>query len=291
MGSRAEDLLALLSDTSDEGENAQSTETGPQEDQPKTVSGILDKSHAFSKKSAFRRQDAHPLVLDMILLDRFGPEWLTWEPETVWSEIEAEFGVSPGVHARNKINALKTMHVVDTPWSEWEVFSVVCQALVDNIPDFKMLQKPSVSDVIRAVTIMKKVKSQDFSEEVGRYIAACFLDDSVIFLPEPVEFAQPYAEMPRYRCTQCGNVDTDTENEMCDSCGAPQRFLEKGPTHDPAPVRERYGEVKKAGESRNFWLTETAEDIQVAKLLSAEHLVAESESRLQDQLKAVRNEQ
>jgi hypothetical protein len=269
MGSKEEGLLKILSE----------------QDKPITVSEVVKRP---VNRSVFQRQDAHPVVLDMLLLDKFGAEWLTWEPETIWSEIKAEFGVLPSTHVSNKVNAVKTLHVVDSPWTEWEVFNVIVEALVGNIPDFRRLQRPSPSDLIPAVHIMNRVKHKDFSEEVGRFVAACFLDASVLYLPPPVDFAQPYAEMPRYRCTKCGNIDTDEENDMCDSCGAPQEALEKTATNDPSSVKRRYDEVKAAGDNRSFYLMENTDDIQVAKLLVAEGAHRKMEVLMQKQLEEIR---
>lgn len=288
---QAEELLGILTssrdprvDRSEEGEAAASEETSATgEEQPASVDSLLPKQAPLTPKSAFTRGDTHPLLLDILLLKKFGPQWLSWEPETIWSEIETEFGAKPSVIIRNKINAMKTMHLVDTPWTEWEVFNVVLQALTDNIPDFRILQKPSPDQIVSAITMMKRVKDQAFSEEVARFIAACFLDAGVYFLPPPVDFAQRYAAEPRYKCQRCGNIDTDDDNEMCDSCGAPQRMLEKTLRRDPESVRKRWEQVLQDGEDREYFLMEDLEDVQVAKLLRAMTRNREYELRLAGQ--------
>lgn len=291
-----EQLLGILRssddpgvDRTDEGENASVVEAGggkePVKGEPKK-----DPRPAFSPAAAFQRRDTHPLVLDVLLLSKYGPEWLAWEPETLWHEIEQDFRVTPSVYARNKINALKTTHVVDTPWTEWEVFNQVALALTDVIPDFRVLQKPSPAQVISAVEVMGKIRPLPFSEEVGRYVAACFLSESIYYLPPPVAFAQPYAEMPRYRCRRCGNVDTDTDNAVCDSCGAPQEMLERTKRYDPEAVEKRYTEVMKERSTSGDWsiLQENVEDVQVAKLLQAKMRSQELSARLRSQMEAIR---
>lgn len=246
---------------------------------------------AFSPSAAFQRRDVHPLVLDVLLLSKYGPEWLSWEPETLWSEIESDFRVTPSVYARNKINALKTLHLVDTPWTEWEVFNQVVQALTDVIPDFRVLQKPSPAQIMSAVEMIRKVRLLPYSEEVARYIAACFLSEGIFLLPPPVEFAQAYATMPRYKCRRCQNIDTDTDNNVCDSCGAPQEMLERTLRNDPAPVQKRYTEVmsERTSNDEGSWsiLQETTEDVQVAKLLQAHARSHEMAKRLKEQMRAI----
>jgi len=224
--------------------------------------------------------------LDLILIDTFGPDWLEWESETVWSEIEAEFGATPSVHSRNKINALKTMHIVDTPWTEWEVFNIVAQALNGNIPDFRILQKPSPLEVAFAVEVMRKVKEREFSSEIARFVAAAFLNEEIVYLPPPVEFAQVHASVPRYKCRKCGNYDTDDANNMCDLCGAPQSMLERSLQRDPTEVKQRYDHVSGLGRNRQFNLMETAIDIQVAKLIAMKEGLRQRDRLLREQTEA-----
>ena len=41
-----------------------------------------------TKRAAFTNPATHALVLGLLLLKEFGPEYLAWEPETVWAEVE-----------------------------------------------------------------------------------------------------------------------------------------------------------------------------------------------------------
>jgi len=287
MPTAEEQFLSVLMDA--DGENAASLEAGEGEEPVEGKAKPYPRP-AFSASSAFQHRDTHPLVLSVLLLSKYGPEWLTWEPETLWQEIESDFRVTPSVYARNKINAMKTMHVVDTPWTEWEVFNQVVMAMTDVIPDFRVLQKPSPAQVIAGVDVMNKIRiDASYSEEVARYIAACFLTEGVVYLPKPVEFAQRYAMMPRYRCRRCKNVDTDTDTEVCDSCGAPQEMLEKMVRHDPEDVKEKYTRVVAERAKSGDWsvLQENVVDVQVAKLLQAKLRSREMSSRLRTQMEAI----
>lgn len=234
----------------------------------------------------FSSPHAHPLALDVILLDAFGPEWLSWEATTIWSEIKSEFGTETSAPNRNKINAVKTLHLVNTPWTQWEVFTLVIVGLNGEIPDFKILVKPSVSQLIAGIRMINQVKEQPFGEEVARYVAACFLEDGVFYLPPPAHFGQRFAEQTQYRCKKCGNIDLDTENDMCDTCGAPQSELEKEPTFDPTPIRHRFHEVYSQGYDREDYLEENVVDVQVAKLLVAFEYSKAQNAALREQLEA-----
>ena len=133
---------------------------------------------------------------------------------------------------------------------------------------------------------MNIIKKEEFSMEIAKYIAACFLDDSIYYLPPPVDFAQVEAMRIQYRCEKCGRIDVDDDNMMCDHCGAPQSSLKKEPTWDPEPVKKRYEEINKQGSDHDV-LQENAVDVQVAHLLVAKEYVRFRNDQLREQAKAV----
>lgn len=238
------------------------------------------------KRNVFTHHDSHPLLLDMLLLKKYGPIWLTWESETVWDMIAKDFKQNVSASNASKIQAGKTCHLVETPWKAWEGFNPVCQSFNNNIPDFRSLQKPTPAQLILSVHLMNVVKKEEFSLEVSKYIAACFLDAGIVYLPPPVDFAQKEAMRLRYRCKKCNRIDVDEDNEMCDSCGAPQSQLVKEPTWDPEPVKKRYNEIIKQGDNHDV-LQETVVDVQVAHLLVARNYVKFRDKQLKEQAKAV----
>lgn len=243
----------------------------------------------FTAQNFLVHHDTHPLVLDIVLLDEYGTEWLEWEAETLYTEIKDDFR-QPSISALNwqQIQAVKTCHVTPSPWKEWEVFAVVCQALNNNIPNFHTMQKPTIAQVMVAIDIMGKIDEHSFSEDLEKFVAACFLDEGVYYLPPPANFGQDWAAEPRYRCTKCGKVDRDDENDICDSCGAPESFLQKEYARDWRPVKARYDEINAQGEDHDV-LQENVVDVQVAKLLVARDYVLYRRQQLEEQLKVVQN--
>lgn len=262
------------------------------EEEPKEE--VAEKEHKgdyapFAAHNFLAHHDTHPLVLDAMLLDRYGVDWLDWEPETIVEELKDDFR-QPSISALNwqQIQAVKTCHLTPAPWKAWDVFVVVCAALNNNIPNFHTLVKPTIAQVMVSLDIMAKIDDQPFSEEMAQFIAACFLDEGVYFLPPPTDFAQTWASNPRYRCTKCGKVDRDDENSICDSCGAPETYLEKEYELDWRPVKSRYDQIIAQGEDHDV-LQETVEDVQVAKLLVARDYVMYRRQQLAEQLKVVQN--
>lgn len=237
----------------------------------------------LNRKNFFTHHDVHPLLLDLVLLKTFGVDWLGWEAETLWAEIQRIFSQSNiPVNSRNKVQAVRTAHVVEHPWEDWETFAVVSQALNNNIPNFQILHKPTPAQTMNTVRILQAIRDLEFSDEVQKFIAACFLDEGIYFLPEPVDFAQDEAAMLRYRCKLCGNVDRDDDNDHCDSCGGDVKYLVKEPKFDVGSVKKRYEQILSQGDDRDE-LQETVEDVQVAKLLVAQDYLAFRNQQLREQ--------
>jgi ribosomal protein L37E len=264
------------------------TSEGASPPQQQSEKGEAD-SRPFTIRSVFPHHDSHPLLLDMILLEKYGIEWLVWEPETLWQAIAEDFKTTVSTANAGMIQAARTCHLVESPWVAWEVFVPVCQAFNNNVPNFKTFFKPTIAQIMFAVEVMNAIDDRKFSDELERFIAAVFLDASVFYLPPPVDFAQKAAAHIEYRCTKCGRVDLDDDNLMCDSCGAPQSALEKMPKWDPEPTRQRYEHILSQGEDHDV-LQERGVDVQVAKLLVAKNYLEFRRQQLSNQIKAVEDE-
>ena len=78
-------------------------------------------------------------MLDLVLLQKYGPEWMTWEPETLRLRVAHDFGQEIGDMSMHKIHAMKTLHFVDTYWESWEVFCWVTMAFNGVPPDFNVM--------------------------------------------------------------------------------------------------------------------------------------------------------
>jgi len=265
----------------------------------------------------FRHHDAHPLVLDAVIVTAFGKDWWEWVPEAVWDGIKRYFGqallgggqLEISELNRNKIMAVKTLHATDACWISWDAFVPTIQALNNNIPRFDIIQQPSFDALAAGVDMMESVDGRKFSDEVARFVAAAALSDGVWFLPPPLDFAQRLAARPMYRCTSCGNEDEDDlEDDTCDVCA--KRFrgehnLDGKPTADsPAkklghgkveryfindyrPVKERYESVAGKGLDQ-VDLGETQVDRCVARVLRAREYMKLRRRQLAQQMEMMR---
>lgn len=259
----------------------------------------------------FRHHDTHPVILDTALLKLFGTEWFEWEPATLWEELKRRLPAGgPSELNRNKIQAVKTLHMNNFPWETWEVFVPIALALNNVVPIFTMIHKLSVPQVMAAVNTIRQIRDEEYDPEVRRYLAACFLDEGVVYAPPPVSFIQMDISQPHYRCLDCGNEDQDDlVDGVCDVCS--ERFtddkpLDLKPNPDLVPrIKEGEGrrlerfykypfeEVEKAYNAvkgqptESLSLPETRVGVQVMKLLVARDYIALRTAQLSDQAKVL----
>lgn len=262
-------------------------------------------------KNLFSNPDTNPVVLDFALLKQFKLEWLTWLPDTLFHEIEREFKTSIADINRTKIQATQTLHVVDTFWTDWEIFEKTIHALNSQIPLVDIMQPPDLSMLYLGIDLASSVRKETFNEEVSRYCAAVFLHEHVTYAPEPLAFCQPFISQRYYVCADCSKqapapLDWDG---LCSSCAG--HYLHEYPlaltpdpervakgwgksvttklTYDPEPVRKRYDELVRLDEmALKTAISETANDIEAAKLVIAHDHMNHHRQQLAEQLKSLR---
>lgn len=271
--------------------------------------GDPDHSTPLSIRNLFTHHDAHPVVLDFALLKAFGPQWFGWDTTTLFQEIQRVFSSQISEHARAKIQAIKTLHLVGSVWSSWQVFEKVCQALNNNIPHWEHMQAPTLEQLYAGIDIINSIRQEEFSDEVKAYMAAAVLNEDVFFVPPPLDFIQVEVSQPQYVCLDCGNQDSALFHDgLCDTCThkfdaenglsfrPDEELVEKGKgrnvklvlQYDPDPIETRWNQVSHMA-SNDVDLNETQVDIQVAKLLVARDYMNIRRRQLAEQLIALKS--
>ncbi len=204
--------------------------------------------------NVFRHPDSHPYVLDYILTQKYGAEWLAWEPETLELHLQKDF--PGGVSEANftKVQALKTMHLVDTFWKQWEVFLWCTVALNGVLPDFDVLQIPTAAQALVAIDIAFRVRDDvPWSEEVKTFLGVVFSHDGIFCPPPPADF-----------------VEVDT-TDLAINC---------------AEIQRRWPEVRASGRAPTG---STVTDEQLRRLLALHHHLEESRARMHRQEPLIRH--
>ena len=203
----------------------------------------------------FQHPDAHPFVLDLALLRKYGPEWMQWEPDTLELRILTDFRTNSLSDLNmDKLQTLKVMHMVDLFWKNWEVFSPCTQALTGIPPDFSVIQAVTVPQAMIAVDIANRVRGDvQWGLEVKTYLSCVQLHDGMFCPIPPLDFVEVDSE----------GYDIDCED-----------------------IRKRWEEVRA---TRNAPSSTTVENEQLRRMLEAWALLEENRAQLQDQLPLLYN--
>lgn len=140
----------------------------------------------------FQHPDAHPYALDLALLRKYQLEWMEWEPETLEIRIPQDFRTT-GVSDLNmgKLLAMRTMHLVGTPWREWEVFNWCTMAVNNLFADFEVLQVPTYAQCAVMVDIAQRVRTDvPWSEEVTGFVSVVARTDGIFCPVAPADFIE-----------------------------------------------------------------------------------------------------
>lgn len=201
----------------------------------------------------WRHPDAHPVVLDLLLIRRFGPEWLLLEPETLQVRIPEEFKTQSLSDLNlSKLQACKTLHVSQSFWERWEVFVWSTMTLNGEFPDFEMMQVPTVPQTLVAADIAMRIRDDvPWSPEVTVYLETLWRHEGVLLPLPPLDFLK----------IKTDDLDVNMES-----------------------IRSRWPTVR--GED-NLILKGTVEDEQLRRLLEANDYLEMSRRHLRTQLSMV----
>ena len=226
------------------------TTQGDEEAIQHPVANDKTKTAAFTRDTCFRNPDAHPILLDLLLLNKYGIEWMEWELQTLVARVQEDFR-TPTVADVNieKLQACKTLHMVDDFWSRWEVFLPCCAAFNSGLADFHSMQIPEVAECMVAVDIANRIRDDvPWSGELKVYLGAVHRHNSELCPLPPLDF-----------------VTVDVE-------GLPV---------DCAEVQRRWPLVRAAGKAPKG---DTIEDEQLRRMLGSWSYLELVRARLQSQL-------
>jgi hypothetical protein len=241
----------------------------------------------LTRQTAFTYADTHPLVFDRFLADKYGVHWLVWEPETLWATITKDFSLKSGIsnHARSGIQSVKTIHAVDAFFLDWQATQWCTQGLDGVPPDFEVLQESTPGQIMHAVTCAQRLRGpMPYADEVQSWMAACFLNNGLVYAPPPVEFIQDEIAETQAKCKKCDNVEWAVGLTECPNCGADKDQLEISPKYEWKDVQEMWQIVKNA-DADDVVLRENRLGVQVARLFVARDHVREQMAKLDEQLK------
>lgn len=190
------------------------------------IKGIGKKAAVVQKKpiaiNLFQHPDSHPIVLDLLLLRKYGPDWLAWESEFIREKVPVDFPTKDLSDLNmEKIQAVRVLHLNDTFWQRWENFSPIVQVFNNQFPDFQKMQVATTAMVAVAIDTAKRIREDvEWSQELVDYMRMVCRHDGIYRPPEPLGFLDVE--------TDHGLVDIDEINEKWPDV----RRSGKAPTED-----------------------------------------------------------
>ena len=216
--------------------------------------GSGDRLPDINLRNVWRHPNAHPLTFDLLLLDRYGVEYLKWEPEPLRVTLKRD-GFQLSSQAWTKIQAVRVLHNSPSPWRRWEVFHWIALGLNGKPPNFSFMEEPELGALAVAIDIMRIVdRPRETGEEIDKYVATVAKADGQTCLPPPLDFAQRELSQPKIRCRRCGTEDRDDNDVRCVACGSED--IERLPN----PYAELCGRVTQMVKARNRLPLERAVD-------------------------------
>ena len=142
-------------------------------------------------KSLFTQRFIAPRVYMELLVSQYGPEWVEWAAETLWSEIRDDTRAKITDEVRDKINALRVFLTTDNFWQEFPSFEKIIIAFNDRYVDPEHVQVCIPEELAYGLTVAGQIREKEFSSEIVHYIRGCCEEAGLAVYPRSFRFAQP----------------------------------------------------------------------------------------------------
>ena len=200
----------------------------------------LDKLAAtdVTTSNIWRHKDAHPYVLLLLLVDKYGDACLQWHPELLQVRMTRD-KIAPSNAVWTKILACRVLLTSTKAWDDWQTFHWTALGLSGKSPNFGLLEEPEIANLIQAAGIMRAAHPErPFGEEVQKFLAASLRNESLLLAPSPVEFCQDELDNRKLECANCKAIHRDDGDRVCITCGKEEL------KSIPHPFSEELAEMK-----------------------------------------------
>lgn len=175
---------------------------------------------SVTEKNIWRHPNAHPMILTLMLVDKYGTEYATWEPETLRGMLKRDnILISDSVWT--KMLAARVVLMSPAPWRQWEQFHWVVTGLAGRPPSFVYMERPEIGFIMAGVDTMKMMdRKRPFAEDIDKFVSAVLRDRGIVYAPPPIQFAQEELDDRHILCGNCGTKDKDDHDIKCIACGS-----------------------------------------------------------------------
>lgn len=128
--------------------------------------------------------ELHPIRLAEALEAKYGPEWLTWDPETLAVTLDQEAG-GPDEALLSVAFAVQALLTHDRGENDPQAFPALVFGLNGAVPEENDADPPSAGQIAFALSVMRSLPELSLSEEVKAYIASALFTSQLVFAPPP----------------------------------------------------------------------------------------------------------
>jgi hypothetical protein len=152
--------------------------------------------------------EAIATVLLVILIDRWGTEFFSWEPETLDLQAKADFGATIPRKNKDKIWALVTYLTTDRFTQSLDLFIHICNALSGSGADFQNYDPAEVQEIAWCLAEVSLLEPMDepLSPDIVTYIDARLDEEG---FTKPPRILTQYASEPVPESVVEGNLGID----------------------------------------------------------------------------------
>lgn len=152
-----------------------------------------------SATDCIKTSSTHPVLIYLLLIDRFGLEWLNYDIATINEIVRTEFEIDDFPEAnKNKIMTILMANQSNTPFVNAYAFEKAVLSLCSKPIDFMKKEKEfiNVQDIVFAIDVLDRVTPYDdiydnFSLEVFNYIADVLSDNEMyVYRPTNIIMSQ-----------------------------------------------------------------------------------------------------
>lgn len=145
-------------------------------------------------KVAITSKGVPALVYKAHLDAKFGNAWLDWEPETLWSAIEEEWGSEPSDGSKAAIMAVRVLLSNDDFYENIPTFEAVILGLNNSQPAFSRLEVAAPHEIAYGIALAQRIRKKDakqFSPDIIGYVQGSMREYGNYAYPNVLKFAEP----------------------------------------------------------------------------------------------------
>lgn len=133
-----------------------------------------------------------------ILLNEFGSEMHEWEPETIWMEIQDEYGIDLVDCNKDKLIAVIGLLTTNSFYENFQAFEAIGKSLNGQTADFEWVTPLTPEEATWAVIESKLLDEtpEEFSREIQAYVREVLREGGLYTSPPALSFCNISATYP-----------------------------------------------------------------------------------------------